>query len=205
MSSWMVSVTKKRQTAAALAGSFGSLGPGEGTSVTVRAVPDVFRSDRMVALKPLVEEIGRGGLPVASVRSRLERIEEHRAPYAWWWRWAGVVLFALGFAPLMQPTWYEIASTAVLAALAAPSADRWPRLVLLLPLVASTLVVVVTLEVFARDAARGGPVLLMLPALFFFVPGDCLSAAAAELGAGLMTTGAIRSVYAGDLLVQLHV
>ncbi|MCL6672272.1 hypothetical protein [Streptomyces panaciradicis] len=41
------------------------------------------------------------------------------------------MLFALGFAPLMQPTWYEIASIGVPAALAASlavAADRWPRL-----------------------------------------------------------------------------
>ncbi|MFF7333540.1 threonine/serine exporter family protein [Streptomyces sp. NPDC008150] len=180
----------------------------ETVTVAVRAVPEVFRLDRMVALKPLVEEMCAGGLPAARAGRRLRQILHGRAPYPWWAKTVGIALFALGFAPLMQPTWYEIGSTAVLAALSAVlavAADRLPRLAKLLPLVAATLVSVVTMEVFARDATHGGPVLLMLPALFFFVPGDYLSAAAAELGAGLMTTGAIRLVYAVFLLVQLYV
>ncbi|MEV7141294.1 threonine/serine exporter family protein [Streptomyces tauricus] len=183
-------------------------GPGRMTTVTVRAVPEVFRLDQVVALKPLLADVCAGRVPVARARERLRDIEEQPAPYPWWWKLTGIVLFALGFAPLMQPTWYEIGSTAVLAVLAAAlavAADRSPRLALLLPLVAATTVSVVTLEVFARDGAHGGPVLLMLPALFFFVPGDYLSAAAGELGAGLMTTGAIRLVYAVFLLVQLYV
>ncbi|MFL1898282.1 threonine/serine exporter family protein [Streptomyces tauricus] len=145
------------------------------TTVTVRAVPEVFRLDQVVALKPLLADVCAGRLPVARARERLRDIEEQPAPYPWWWKLTGIVLFALGFAPLMQPTWYEIGSTAVLAVLAAAlavAADRSPRLALLLPLVAATTVSVVTLEVFARDGAHGGPVLLMLPALFFFVPGD---------------------------------
>ncbi|MGW8883498.1 threonine/serine exporter family protein [Streptomyces sp. NPDC055749] len=181
---------------------------GAASTVTVRAMPEVLRLDQLVALKPLMEEIRGGGMSVAAARERLRRIEEQPAPYPWWGKLAGIVLIALGFAPLMQATWYEIGSTAVLAVLAgglAVAGDRLPRLALLLPLAASTLVSVVTLTVFARDAGHGGPVLLMLPALFFFVPGDYLSAAVAELGAGLMTTGAIRLVYAVFLLVQLYV
>ncbi|MFJ4810599.1 threonine/serine exporter family protein [Streptomyces longwoodensis] len=185
-----------------------SKGSGRAVTVTVRAVPEVFRLDRVVALKPWLASVEGGELSVAQAGAGLRRIEEQPAPYPWWVKLIGIVLFSLGFAPLMQPTWYEIGSTAVLAALAAVlavTADFVPRLAVLLPLLASTLVSVVTLEVFATDAAHGGPVLLMLPALFFFVPGDYLSAAAAELAAGLMTTGAIRLVYAVFLLVQLYV
>ncbi|MFF2779398.1 threonine/serine exporter family protein [Streptomyces sp. NPDC058052] len=181
---------------------------GRARTVIVHAAPEVARLDRIAALKPLVADVcaGRAGLPEAG--ARLARIEAAPAPYPWWLKLCGIVLFALGFAPLMQPTWYELGTTAVLAGLAAVLAvasDRVPRLARVLPLVASVLVSVVTLALFAGDPARGGPVLLMLPALFFFVPGDYLSAAAAELGAGLITTGAIRLVYAAFLLVQLCV
>ncbi|MFJ4829796.1 threonine/serine exporter family protein [Streptomyces sp. NPDC088747] len=134
-------------------------------------------------------------------------LDAHEDDYPWWLKFLGIVLFSLGFAPLMQATWYEVGSTAVLAALAAAlavAAARLPRLARVLPLVVSAAVSVVALEVFARDPAHGGPVLLMLPALFFFVPGDYLSAATAELAAGLITTGAIRLVYAVFLLVQLY-
>ncbi len=169
--------------------------------------PEVFRLDQVAALKPLLAEVRAGGLRLAEADRRLAAIERAPAPYPWWLKFLGIVLFSLGFAPLMQPTWYEIAATAVLGALAAAlavAADRVPRLARILPLVVATLVSVVGIEVFADDPARGGPVLLMLPALFYFVPGDYLSAATAELAAGLITTGAIRLVYSVFLLVQLY-
>ncbi|MFF8414866.1 threonine/serine exporter family protein [Streptomyces omiyaensis] len=177
-------------------------------TVVVHAVPEVARLDRIAALKPLVADVCAGRAGPAEATARLDRIEAAPAPYPWWLKLVGIVLFSLGFAPLMQPTWYELGTTAVLAALAAllaVASDRVPRLARVLPLVASTAVSVVTIGLFAGDPAHGGPVLLMLPALFFFVPGDYLSAAAAELGAGLITTGAIRLVYAVFLLVQLCV
>ncbi|MFF6885709.1 threonine/serine exporter family protein [Streptomyces sp. NPDC012421] len=181
---------------------------GRARTVIAHAAPDVARLDRIAALKPLLAEVRAGRCGPAEASARLARIETAPPPYPWWLKMFGIVLFALGFAPLMQPTWYEVGTTAVLAALAAGLAvasDRLPRLARVLPLVASVLVSVVTLALFAGDPAHGGPVLLMLPALFFFVPGDLLSAAAAELGAGLVTTGAIRLVYAVFLLVQLCV
>ncbi|MFJ9578080.1 threonine/serine exporter family protein [Streptomyces sp. NPDC101191] len=177
-------------------------------TVTVRGFPEVFRLDRVTALKPLVADIRAGGLDVPGAGRRLARIEQSPPPYPWWLKLLGIVLFSLGFAPLMQPTWYEVGTTAVLATIAATlavAADRVPRLATVLPVVVSTVVSVVTLLAFAGDAAHGGPVLLMLPALFFFVPGDYLSAATAELAAGRITTGAVRLVYSTFLLVQLYV
>ncbi|MFF2361931.1 threonine/serine exporter ThrE family protein [Streptomyces sp. NPDC058122] len=181
---------------------------GDSRTVTLRGFPEVFRLDQVVALKPLVRDVGAGRIGVAEADRRLTAIESSRPPYPWWLKLLGIVLFTLGFAPLMQSTWYEVGATAVLgtvAAVLAVTADRIPRLATVLPLVVSTTVSVITVEVFARDASHGGPVLLMLPALFFFVPGDYLSAAAAELAAGYITTGAIRLVYSAFLLVQLYV
>ncbi|MFD7861998.1 threonine/serine exporter ThrE family protein [Streptomyces sp. NPDC057682] len=181
---------------------------GHHSTRVVRGFPEVFRMDRVTALKPLLAEVAAGRLDVAAAERRLTAIGDAPAPYPWWAKLAGVVLFSVGFAPLMQPTWYEVGSTAVLATVAAclvVAADRLPRLAKVLPLVVAVTVSLLTLEVFARTPAHGGPVLLMLPALFFFVPGDYLSAAAAELAAGHLTTGAIRLVYAVALLVQLYV
>ncbi|WP_405916561.1 threonine/serine exporter family protein [Streptomyces sp. NBC_00728] len=180
---------------------------GDTRTVTLRGFPEVFRLDRVVALKPLVEDVRAGRTGVAEADRRLAAIEASRPPYPWWLKLLGIVLFTLGFAPLMQSTWYEVGATAVLGAVAAVlavTADRVPRFATVLPLVVSTTVSVITVEVFARDLSHGGPVLLMLPALFYFVPGDYLSAAAAELAAGYITTGAIRLVYAAFLLVQLY-
>ncbi|MBE8475759.1 threonine/serine exporter family protein [Streptomyces justiciae] len=180
---------------------------GTARTVTVRGVPEVFRLDQVTALKPLLADVRSGRTDVTRAGIALARIEGSSPPYPWWAKLIGIVLFALGFAPLMQPTWYEIATTAVLATIAATlavTADRVPRLAAVLPLLVSTVISVVTIEAFARTPAHGGPVLLMLPALFYFVPGDYLSAATAELAAGRMTTGAIRLVSSVFLLVQLY-
>ncbi|WP_052372083.1 threonine/serine exporter family protein [Amycolatopsis taiwanensis] len=177
-------------------------------TVIVHGFPEAFRLDQLVATGPLLAELRAGGMGIAEADRRLTEIETAAAPYPWWLKFFGVVLFALGFAPAMQPTWYEVATTAVLGALAAALvviADRVPRLHRILPLTVSTVVSIATIELFANDPAHGGPVLLMLPALFYFVPGDYLSAATAELAAGLITTGAIRLVYSIFLLIQLYV
>ncbi|MFB7108637.1 threonine/serine exporter family protein [Streptomyces sp. NPDC056291] len=181
---------------------------GSTRTVIVHGFPEVFRLDQVAALKPFLAEVQTGRTGIAEADRRLTEIEAAPAPYPWWLKFLGIVLFALGFAPLMQPTWYEIVTTAVLGALAAAlavTADRVPRLHRFLPLAVSTAVSVVTIELFANNPAHGGPVLLMLPALFYFIPGDYLSAATAELAAGLITTGAIRLVYSLFLLVQLYV
>nr|WP_240982595.1 threonine/serine exporter family protein [Streptomyces sp. S3(2020)] len=180
---------------------------GDNRTLTVRGFPEVFRLDQVTALKPLLADVAAGRVDAAEAERRLTRIEESRPPYPWWAKLLGIVLFSLGFAPLMQPTWYEVATTAVLATIAAVlavAADRAPRLAKVLPLLVSTVISVVTIEAFARTPSHGGPVLLMLPALFYFVPGDYLSAATAELAVGRMTTGAIRLVYSVFLLVQLY-
>lgn len=180
---------------------------GELSTVGVRGFPEAFRMDQLIALKPLLARVSAGGLDAAGAARALAAVRDAPQPYPWFLRLLGITLFAVGFAPLMQPTWYEVWTSAVLGAISAAlavAAGRARRLAAILPLVAATTVSLVTLEAFARTPAHGGPVLLMLPALFFFVPGDYLSAATAELAAGFLTTGAIRLVYAVFLLVQLY-
>ncbi|MFE6867366.1 threonine/serine exporter family protein [Kitasatospora sp. NPDC057692] len=182
---------------------------GGGTStVTVRAFPEVFRLDRLAAVRVLLADLAAGRLALPAAAGRLAAVDTSPPPYPWWAKALGIVLFSLGFAPLMQPTWWEVGSTAVLASVSAAlalAAGRRPRLGPVLPLAAAVAVSVIALLVFARTPAHGGPVLIMLPALFFFVPGDYLSAAVAELAAGYLTPGAVRLVHAVFLLLQLYV
>ncbi|MFJ2783383.1 MULTISPECIES: threonine/serine exporter ThrE family protein [unclassified Streptomyces] len=177
------------------------------TSV-VSAFPDLPRLDRAFALKAFVERLREERPPLGEAMAGLRRIEAMPGRVPPWARLLGIVLFALGFAPAVQPTWYEIGSTALLAGLVAVLtvlSETRPRLARVLPLLAATLVSLVTLGLLQPGHAHGGPVLIMLPALFFFVPGDLLSAAAAELVGGFLSTGAVRLVYALVLLLQLYV
>ncbi|WP_086830049.1 threonine/serine exporter family protein [Streptomyces sp. NRRL B-24572] len=175
---------------------------------TVTAFPDVARLDRAVALKEFLERVRDTRPPLSEAAAGLRRVETLPATVPRWARGVGIVLFSVGFAPAVQPTWYEIGTTALLAALVAlltVLADRRPRLARVLPLLAAVLVSLVTLGLLQPGRGHGGPVLIMLPALFFFVPGDLLSAATAELVGGFLSTGAVRLVYALVLLLQLYV
>ncbi|MEU9091079.1 threonine/serine exporter family protein [Streptomyces sp. NPDC048428] len=130
---------------------------GRSSTVVVRAFPEVFRMDQVAALKPFLHEVAAGRLDLEQAGRRLTSITGSPPPYPWWAKLTGIVLFSVGFAPLMQPTWYEVGSTAVLATVAAclvVAADRLPRLAKVLPLIVAVTVSVLTLEVFARTGAR---------------------------------------------------
>ncbi|MFJ5827946.1 threonine/serine exporter ThrE family protein [Streptomyces sp. NPDC093089] len=175
---------------------------------TVRAFPDLARLDRVVALKEFVERVRDTRPPLPEAAAGLRRVEDLPSTVPRWARGAGIALFAVGFAPAVQPTWYEIGTTALLAtpvAVLTVLAERRPRLARVLPLLAAVLVSLMTLGLLQPGHGHGGPVLIMLPALFFFVPGDLLSAATAELVGGFLSTGAVRLVYALVLLLQLYV
>ncbi|GAA1988423.1 threonine/serine exporter family protein [Catenulispora subtropica] len=174
----------------------------------VQAFPEVARLDRLVALRSLGEAIVKGGVDPDAAEQRLRTIADSPERVPPWLRFVGLVMFAVGFAPAMQRTWYEVGTSAVLGAVTAllvVAASRTPRLNLILPLVAATVVAVLVLAVFARDTSHGGQVLIMLPALFYFVPGDYLSASSYEIVAGHITSGAIRLIYATILLLELYV
>jgi uncharacterized membrane protein YjjB (DUF3815 family) len=81
--------------------------------------------------------------------------------------------------------------------------QHWPRLVLALPFVASVVVTAVVLTLFEHDVLDGGPIQLIVPALFFFIPGDAITAAGLELSVGRMTAGAARLVYSVVMLMVL--
>ncbi|AOR31258.1 hypothetical protein BFF78_09540 [Streptomyces fodineus] len=105
-------------------------------TVCVHGFPEVIRLDQAAALKPFLADVEADKLKVAEADRRLARIEAAPPPYPWWLKFLGVLLFSLGFAPLVQPTWYEITTTAVLGAIAAAlvvAAVHAPRLSKVLP------------------------------------------------------------------------
>jgi uncharacterized membrane protein YjjB (DUF3815 family) len=110
----------------------------------------------------------------------------------------GVALFAAGFAPSVVATWGEAGAAAVLGlvmGLLVVAATGRP-FEALLPFFGAFLVTVLGLTLLSGLAQRTGVTLMVLPALFIVVPGDTLSAAAAELLSGRLTSGAIRLVFA---------
>ena len=81
--------------------------------------------------------------------------------------------------------------------------DRSERVSMLTPLLASMSVSVVVLVAYDWFDVTGGAILLMIPALFLFIPGDILSASMFELADGRVTSGSAQFVYSGFLILLL--
>jgi uncharacterized membrane protein YjjP (DUF1212 family) len=168
--------------------------------------PTVPPLDQVSELERLLAEIDRGAL---SPRAAAERIAAIRAAPVRWskpWQVLGLTLFSVGFGISVQATWQEVGVSALaglLVGLLVVLGQGRRRVALVMPFLASVLVSAVVLEIFDRGWLDGGPIQLMVPALFYFIPGDAISAAALELAANRITAGAARLVYSFIVLLVL--
>lgn len=158
------------------------------------------------AFKRLLATIDGGGLTAEQAGRGLAALERLPAPFGRPLRVLGMALFSVGFGISVQATWQEVYASALLGlcvGLLVQAAERRPRLVLVLPFLTSVVVSALVLVAFEQHWISGGPIQLMVPALFFFIPGDTLSGAMLELAAGRVTAGAARLVYSLAVLLML--
>ena len=162
----------------------------------VRANPGIFRLDQLAALDRVLDDL-EGGLEPEVASERLDAIERSKPRWPPWARVIGVACFAAGFAPSVVASWNEVAAAAILGLLMGVLlvATAGTRVEPLLPFVGAFVVTLLGLTVLSGLATETGVALLVIPALFITVPGDTLSAAAAELLAGSLSTGAVRLLY----------
>lgn len=162
----------------------------------VRAVPGIFRLDQLAALKRCLAGLGPDSDPDRVCR-HLDTVAASPPRWSAPVRVAGVALFAAGFAPAVVASWTEIGAAVVLGLvmglLVVGSAGK--PVEGLVPFIGAFVVTALGVTVMASLAERTGATLMVLPALFIVVPGDTLSAAAAELLGGRLTAGAVRLVY----------
>jgi uncharacterized membrane protein YjjP (DUF1212 family) len=179
---------------------------GTARSATVRVNPELARLDLVAEGKFLVRRILAGQLAAAAAELELTQLERRSAPYPPWLRAAGVVLFAVGFAPSVQATWTEVGYSVVLGLVMAVVfvlAERVGVLRILLPIVGPVLVGLTAFGVLHAERQPGGPMILMVPALFVLIPGDFLCAATAISAVGQLTPGAVRLAQAAFTLVEI--
>src|ERR1700722_16581183 len=179
---------------------------------TVQITPELARLDLVAEGKFLVGRVVDGELrarsgPRAANRARTD-LEHPPGPYQPWLRAIGVILFAVGFAPSVQATWTEIGYSVALGAVMAVvflAAERASVLRILLPIAGPIAVGLVAFLVLHAHRQPGGPIVLMVPALFVLIPGDYLCAATAEIAVGQLTPGAVRLAQAAFTLVEIAV
>lgn len=175
-------------------------------TAVVRVSPELERLDLVSESKRLVNQIVAGELSPRAAGQMLSDLQRSPDPYPTWLRFVGVVLFAAGFAPIVQATWREVGTSVVLGVVMAVvfiGGERIGRLRLLLPLIGPLIVGVIAFELLDADHAPGGPVLAMVPALFLWIPGDSLCGGTAELAVGLVTPGAVRLAQAAFTLFEI--
>jgi uncharacterized membrane protein YjjP (DUF1212 family) len=179
---------------------------GSQKSFVVHAQPSLERLDLVSHFKELDRRIVAGKLTARQALARLERLERSRPAFPVWIRFIGVMLFAAGFAPSMQANWRQLGGSLILGAVMAVVyliGERVAMLRIMLPLLAATAVSLFAFTFFHIAHAHGGPVLVMVPALFVMIPGDFLCAAAAEIAVGQFTVGTIRLVQSFFVLFEL--
>jgi uncharacterized membrane protein YjjP (DUF1212 family) len=178
---------------------------GERTA-TFAAVPLVPPLDQVSDFRSLIYDIEDGRLTASQAHERLDALTRRPPRFSKAWQVVGLCLFATGFGVSVQATGQEIAASAVLGLLvgliAVASQDR-PRLTIVAPFVASVVVSTITLIAYKHGWIDGGPIQLMVPCLFFFIPGDAISAAMLELADGRITAGATRLIFSVALLLVL--
>jgi uncharacterized membrane protein YjjP (DUF1212 family) len=173
---------------------------------TMRVSPELARLDLVAECKFLISRVVAGELCAAEADRELVALEHRDPPYPAWLRIIGVTMFAAGFAPSVQATWREVLDSLILGAVMGVMfvvAERLTNLRSVFPIIGPFVIGLVAFNVLHAHLAPGGPLVLMVPALFVLIPGDFLCAAAAEIAIGQLTPGAVRLAQAAFTLVEL--
>lgn len=168
--------------------------------------PTVPRLNQVSEMKRLLAEIFANRLSPHEAATRLAAVRAIPGRWSKPWQVIGLILFSVGFGISVQATWQEVWISAIAGALVGVLVvvgEGRKRLALVSPLLASILVSTVVLVIFKHGGIDGGPIQLIVPALFFFIPGDAISAAALELADNRITAGASRLVYSLVVLLVL--
>jgi uncharacterized membrane protein YjjP (DUF1212 family) len=168
--------------------------------------PTVPPLDQVSDFKRLLRDIDAGDLTAREATERLEALQGRAPVFSKAWQVVGLGLFATGFGISVQGTGQEILASAVLGlavGLIVVASQARPRLALVAPFVASLAVSTLVLFAFKHGWIKGGPIQLMVPCLFYFIPGDAISAGMLELADGRITAGATRLIYSVAILLVL--
>ncbi|XVV08326.1 threonine/serine exporter family protein [Actinoplanes sp. CA-131856] len=172
----------------------------DGRAYSYSREPGVPPLNQVTAFKRFLSELP--DLSEADATARLKAIEAMPPRWNKAWQVLGLVLFSVGFGISVQATWQQVGVSALTGLLVGGLvvSGRWR---LAQPFVASVLVTTVVLLLYDRGLLDGGPIQLIVPALFYFIPGDAISAGALELAMNRMTAGAARLIYSTVALLVL--
>jgi uncharacterized membrane protein YjjP (DUF1212 family) len=172
----------------------------------LRGFPGIPPLAALLPLKTLLHEIETGAVTPTEAQIRLADISSTKQIYPGVLRVLGVSIMSFGFAIDIIGTWEAClvgALTGVLAGVLLLWSERSVGNAMVVPLVASFVVAGSVMLVSKFGLVAASPGLLMIPAMFVFIPGDSIAMQAVELIDGRWTAGTARFFYSLVMLIML--
>ncbi|MDX2378564.1 MAG: threonine/serine exporter family protein, partial [Acidimicrobiia bacterium] len=176
-------------------------------TMTVVSAQQITRLDRYTEIRQVLARARDPEADLDRLSDELVEIAKSPPPYPAWLAALGVVLFTAGFSVNVQATWQELwvaTASGCLVALITLAAQRHERVSQLVPFIAAVSVSLFVLILYNQLDLDGGAILLIVPALFFFIPGDVLSASMFDMSEGRVTAGSTQLVYAIFSILLLY-
>lgn len=172
----------------------------------LKAFPGFPPLAALPALKDWMIDVRQHRLTVSAARERLRSIRHVQPPYPQVIRILGSMLMSFAFAVDLVGTWQGCIVgllTGIISGAVLLLSDRGTLWALAAPLIASFLVSLAVFLAFRVDLVTEAPGLLIIPALFVFLPGDSITVQALEMIEGRWSAGVSRLFYSGIMLVLL--
>ena len=166
----------------------------------IRVVPGFPTLAALNGVKTWFHQVEAGELTPQRARLELDKIAAMEGVYHPLVRLLGIIFLDIGFAIDLVGTWEGIVVciiTSVVTWVCFMVAEMGQGWSLAMPFLAAFVVSFLVLIVDKHtDVLDGSPVLLMIPSLFVFIPGDNITMQAVELMEGSWTAGTARLFYA---------
>jgi uncharacterized membrane protein YjjP (DUF1212 family) len=174
----------------------------------LKALPGIPPLAALPRLKSWLLDVEGGKLAPAAARDYLKDVAATGPVYSPLLRIFGVMALSFGFSIDIVGTWEAgivAFLTGIISGFFLLQADRSLNWALFAPLIASFFVSLAVIIAYDLDWVSEVPGLLMISALFVFIPGDSITMQAVELIDGRWTAGVARLFYSIVLLLLLAI
>jgi uncharacterized membrane protein YjjP (DUF1212 family) len=174
----------------------------------LKALPGIPPLAALPRLKSWLLDVEGGKLAPAAARDYLKDVAATGPVYSPLLRIFGVMALSFGFSIDIVGTWEAgivAFLTGIISGFFLLQAERSLNWALFAPLIASFFVSLAVIVAYDLDWVSEVPGLLMISALFVFIPGDSITMQAVELIEGRWTAGVARLFYSIVLLLLLAI
>lgn len=182
------------------------LGDEESASLTAsNQLPGLLPLHQVSKLYELIYKAEKAEISPVEGKNRVKKILSEKHRFGSLGILTGYILFATGLGMLLQPTAEQLiisgGSGAIIGLLLIFSKDR-PRFTLILPVIAA-LLVSTFLFCGIKEGLISGTIVMLIPALAYFLPGATFTTGMFELASGNIVSGSSRVIYGVAILFLL--